>query len=166
MIAPDHGRTDAVQTREDFREDRTWRRSLGRGIFAVTVIAIAYLTLMPNYGRTRFRIVPIPLYRWLAAPEQDWFVNVVAFGFLAVVVFIAGENSAAGGESKSVGIFARRGARLAALLALVCVIEIVQIWIPGRTSSLEDVCFGWSGILAAWLLAVLRDPRAENAGCK
>jgi len=93
VIAPDHGRTDAVQTREDFREDRTWRRSLGRGIFAVTVIAIAYLTLMPNYGRTRFRIVPIPLYRWLAAPEQDWFVNVVAFGFLAVVVFIAGENS-------------------------------------------------------------------------
>ncbi|MFN9367527.1 MAG: hypothetical protein ACK6CT_01985, partial [Planctomycetia bacterium] len=96
----------------------------------------------------------------------DGFVNVDAFGFLAVVVFIAGETSGAGGESKSGGICARRGARLAVLLALVCVIEIVQIWISGRTSSLEDVCTGWSGIFAAWLLSVLRDPRAENAGCK
>ena len=135
-------------------------------IFAVTAVAMAYLTLMPNDGRSRFRIVPLPLYRWLAGPEHDWLVNIIAFGFLAVVVFLVGKNSGARGGSMFAAIFARRGARLAALLALVCAIEIAQIWIPGRTSSLEDVCSGWSGIFAAWLLAVLRDARAENGSRK
>ena len=166
MIAPDHGRTDAKQAGGNFRGDRTWRRNLGRGIFAATAIVIAYLTLMPNYGRERFRIVPLPLYRWLASPEHDWFVNVVAFGFLASVVFFVGRNSCARGGSMFAAIFAHRGARLAALLALVCAIEIAQIWIPGRTSSLDDVCAGWSGIFAAWLVAALLDARAENAGRK
>ena len=166
MIASDRERPDQEQAQESFHGDRTWRRTLGRVIFAITAIAIAYLTLMPNYGHTRFRIVPMPLYRWLSAPEHDWFVNVVAFGFLAMVVFIVEKNSGSRGDSMSAGILARLGVRLAALLLLVCGIEIVQIWIPGRTSSLEDVCFGWSGIFAAWLVVVLLDAPAEKAGRK
>ena len=154
MIAPERGQPNAERRREDFREGNVWRRKIGRVVFAATAVAMAYLTLMPNYGYTRFQIVPSPLYRWLADPEQDWFVNIVAFGFLAVVVFIVW------GKSRG------RGALLATLLALVCAIEIAQIWIPGRTSSLEDVCFGWSGIFAAWFLVVLRDARVENGGAK
>lgn len=154
MIAPDHRRTDAEQARENFRGDRPWRRRLGRGIFAATAIVIAYLTLMPNHGHAHFRIVPMPLYRWLVGPEQDWLVNIIAFGFFAVVVFTVGRKSR------------WRGAGLAALFALVCAIETVQIWIPGRTSSLDDVCAGWSGIFAAWLFAVLWDACAENGGGK
>ena len=166
MIVPDRGRVDSAQTLGDLRGHRTWRRTFGRVIFVLTSIAIAYLALMPNRGRERFRIVPLPLYRWLVGPAQDWFVNIIAFGFFAAVVFIMGGNSGARSGSLFTAIFARRGARLASLLALVCAIEIAQIWIPGRTSSLEDVCSGWSGIFAAWLLAALLDAPAENAGCK
>ncbi len=111
---------------------------------------MTYLTLMPNRGRSRFRVVPLPLYRWLADPMHDWLMNIIAFGFLAAVVFVAGEN------------LGSRRIRLAGLLALVCAIEIAQLWIPGRTSSLDDVCTGWSGIFAAWLVARLLDVRREN----
>ena len=55
---------------------------------------------------------------------------------------------------------ARRGISL--LLLLVCAIELVQMFIPGRVADLDDVCTGWSGIFAAWLLAVLLDARAER----
>ncbi len=111
---------------------------------------------MPNNGHARFRIVPLPLYRWLAAPEHDYLVNVAAFGFLALIIFLIRSHTDSRHESLVAAIFAHRIARLAALLALVCAIEVVQKWIPGRTSSLEDVCTGWSGIFAAWLVAELR----------
>lgn len=139
------------------KSDRTVRSRGGlfsRVLLAGTVTAIAYLTLVPNTGHTRFRIVPLPLYRWLAGPEHDWLVNIIAFGFLALVVFLVDKN-ADSRRGRPAAILAHRGIRLAALLALVCVIETVQIWIPGRTSSLDDVCTGWSGIFAAWLLCVL-----------
>ena len=138
---------------------RGHRRRIGRAILTVTVIAIIYLTLMPNNGHSRFRIVPLPLYRWLEAPEHDGFANIVAFGFLATVVFLVGRNPETRGDGLLAVIFARRTVRLVALLALVCGIEIVQKWIPGRTSSLEDVCTGWSGIFAAWLLCTVFAPR-------
>ena len=136
------------------------RRRISRAVFATTAIAIAYLALMPNNGPARFRIVPLPLYRWLEAPEHDGFANIVAFGFLAVVVFLTGRNPDARGSGLLAAIFARRTVRLAALLALVCGIEIAQRWIPGRVSSLQDVCTGWSGIFAAWLLCMVFDPRS------
>ena len=166
MIAPGHGQRDTAEVQGKVRKNHTWRRIIGRVIFAGTAIAMAYLTLMPNYGRSRFRLVPMPLYHWLTAPEHDWLMNIVAFGFLAMVVFIVGGNSGASCDRCSVSVFARRAGRLVVLLALVCAIEIAQIWIPGRTSSLEDVCFGWSGIFAAWLITVLWDVRAENRARK
>ena len=163
MIAPDHGRPAAPRVRESDPAIRSRGRLFHRAIFAITAIAMAYLTLMPNNGHARFRIVPLPLYRWLAAPEHDSFVNSVAFGFLASVVFLLGRNPDAHGGSLLSAIFASRPARLAALLALVCAIEILQKWIPGRVSSMEDVCTGWSGIFAAWLLSVLLDERAKGS---
>lgn len=138
---------------------RGHRRWISRAVFAVTAIAIIYLTLMPNSGHSRFRIVPLPLYRWLAAPEHDDVVNIAAFGFLATIVFLVGRNPDSRGDGLLAAIFARRTVRLAGLLALVCGIEIVQKWIPGRTSSLQDVCTGWSGIFAAWLLCTVLAPR-------
>ena len=157
MIAPDHGRPAAPRVRENDPAIRRRAQPLRRALPAITAIVITYLTLMPNTGHARFRIVPLPLYRWLAAPEHDWLVNIVAFGFLAAVVFLAGRDPDAHGGSLLSAIFAHRSARLAALLALVCAIELVQRWIPGRISALQDVCTGWSGIFAAWLLAVLLD---------
>ena len=163
MIAPDHCRPAAPHVRESDPAIRRPGRPLRRAIFIITSIVIAYLTLMPNTGHARFRLVPLPLYRLLAAPEHDSIVNIVAFGFLAAVVFMVGRDPDAHGGGLLSAIFACRPARLAALLALVCAIEILQKWIPGRVSSLQDLCTGWSGIFAAWLLAVLRDGRAKSA---
>ena len=140
------------------------RRTFFRLLLAGTSLTIAYLALMPNSGHTRFWIVPLPVYRWVAAPEHDGIVNVFAFGFFAAVVFLVERNPDASGTSLLSAIFATRLARLVGLLALVCAIELVQKWIPGRTSSLDDVCTGWSGIFAAWLLCVLRDAPANGRG--
>ena len=162
MIARDHDRSAAPRARECEAPNRRPVRTLPRVLLAITAIVIAYLTLMPNTGHTRFRIVPLPLYCWLVAPEHDDLANIVAFGFLASVVFLAGRNPDADSGSLLSAIFAHRIARIAALLALVCAIEVVQKWIPGRTSSLEDVCTGWSGIFAAWLVSVLLEGDVKN----
>ncbi len=159
MIAPGAGRPPGSGPRKNDRVIRRHRRTFRRALLAITTIVIAYLALMPNYGQVRFRIVPLPLYRWLAAPEHDWFVNIVAFGFFAAVVFLFGSDPERPTGNLLSAILAHRIARLVALLALVCAIEILQKWIPGRISSMEDVCTGWSGIFGAWLLCTLIDPQ-------
>ena len=164
MIAPDTDHSASRDSRENDPAIRRRRRPFRRALLAVTAIAIAYLTLMPNNGHARFRILPLPLYRWLAAPEHDGFVNIVAFGFLATVVFLAGKKSDGCESGLLATIFASRAARLVALLSLVCGIEIAQKWIPGRVSSLQDVCTGWSGIFAAWLLCSVIDRAPRKTG--
>ena len=164
MIAPAPDHSASRDSRGNDPAIRRRRRPFRRALLAVTAIAIAYLTLIPNNGHARFRILPLPLYRWFAAPEHDGFVNIAAFGFLATVVFLAGRNPGTRGSGLLVTIFASRTARLAALLALVCGIEILQRWIPGRTSSLQDVCTGWSGIFAAWLLCTVIDHAPRKTG--
>ena len=166
MMEPDRGCPGAEPTPDIRAGNRMWKQTVGRVVFAVMALSMAYLTLVPNNGRVRFRIVPLPLYRWLAAPEHDWLVNIIAFGFLAAVVFLVGGNSGTRNGDLFPEIFGRRGVRLVVLLMLVCGIETAQIWIPGRTSSLEDVCTGWSGIFAAWLLSLLLEARAGQAGRK
>lgn len=146
---------------------RSLRRRIFRAIFFLTLCAVLYLALMPNAGHARFKIVPEPMYRWLEATWHDDFGNIVAFGFLALVTFLIGQPDAGSENSGIVAAFHRwfadRNARLACLLAAVVTIEILQIWIPGRTSSLRDVCSGWSGIFAARLLAEILDARVKSA---
>ena len=149
--------------RESVPAIRRYRRTFFRLLLAGTTLTIAYLALMPSSGHARFWIVPLPIYRWLAAPEHDGIVNVFAFGFFAAVVFLVEWNPDAPDTSLLSAIFATRLARLVALLSIVCGIELVQKWIPGRTSSMEDVCTGWSGIFAAWLLSELVDGRAKES---
>ena len=155
MTAPDRGRA----------APRTHRSRSVRAIFFLTLCAVLYLALMPNYGQARFRIVSLPLYRWIA--DHDNLDNIVAFAVLATATFLLGRHPV---DRENAGIsavlerwFASRMARLAALLAMVCIFEILQRWIPGRISSLQDVCTGWSGIFAAWLLSVLLDARTKNS---
>jgi len=143
------------------------RERIIRAVFIIILFAVLYLALMPNNGHARFRIVPLPIYRWLEAPWHDDFGNIVAFAVLSTAAFLLGRNS---GGRENAGItgalvwwFASRNARLTGLLATVCIIEILQKWIPGRVSSLQDVCTGWSGIFAAWLLSVLLDARSKNS---
>lgn len=162
MSAPDPGRT----ARGNESAARTHHRRIVRTFFLLTLCTVFYLTLMPYYGRARFRIVSLPVYRWIAA--HDNFDNIVAFAVLATAAFLLGRHPGDRGNGGIGAAFARRfasrTARLAGLLAMVCMFEILQIWIPGRTSALLDVCTGWSGIFAAWLLCELRDARGKNSG--
>ena len=135
---------------------RTRRLRIVRTLFFLTLCAVLYLALMPNNGHARFRIVSLPVYRWLEAEWHDDLGNIVAFAVLACATFLLGAHPA---DRENDGIsaafarcFASRTARLVGLLAMVCMFEILQRWIPGRTCSLRDVCTGWSGIFAAWLL--------------
>ena len=152
--APEHSPASGGDAR--LRGKRRTGRRLARPLFFATLAAVVYLTLVPNTGHARFRIVSLPLYRWIAAPEHDDFVNIVAFGFLAVAAFLVGrkadDRGSAGFGAMLASLFEGRIPRLAALLAFVCGLEFLQKWIPGRTSELQDVCSGCSGIFAAWLL--------------
>lgn len=140
-------------------------RRIAKACFLPVFAAVLYLALMPNYGRSRFLIVPMPVYRWIC--EHDDFDNITAFAVLASFAFLVGKNPRAREYAATTGAFARifasRSARLTGLLAMVCVLELLQKWIPGRVSSMRDVCTGWSGIFAAWLISVLLDARAENS---
>lgn len=126
--------------------------------------AVLYLALMPSNGHPRFRVVSPPVYRWFA--EHDDFNNIAAFGGLAMVAFLVGGRSHgrknAGVSGAFARMFASRTSRLAGMLAMVCILETLQNWIPGRVSELQDVCTGWSGIFAAWLLSVLLDERVRT----
>ena len=165
MSAPDPERTarPAAQGKGSaFRTDRQW---IGKAFFLLTLSAVLYFALMPYHGHTKILIVPLPVFRWIA--EHDDFDNIMAFAVLAMATFLLGRPPAArkGGIGAAFARrFASRMARLAGLLAMVCVFEILQIWIPGRNSALRDVCTGWSGIFAAWLLCELRDARQKKSG--
>ena len=150
---------------------RTHGQRIVRAFFRVTLCAVLYLALMPNNGHARFRIVPLPVYRWLEATWHDDLGNIVAFGFLACVTFLLGvppaERENGGIGAAFARMFAGPTARLAGLLAMVCTIELLQRWIPGRTSSLQDVCTGWSGIFAAWLACnVFARPTRDDGRCR
>jgi hypothetical protein len=128
------------------------RHLAARGILLVVLAAIAYLALVPNREGQFLPFLPQKIRRWIC--EHDDFNNVVAFAILGLVAFRIGRK---GNASPDAGIlrrvFARREARLASLMALVCLLELAQLVIPGRMSGLRDVCTGWSGLFAAWLLA-------------
>lgn len=131
-----------------------------KALFAIGLAVGLAMAMLPNRYNNPHQFLPLDLRRWVH--RHDDAANIAAFFlFASVGLRLPLSHAKAGMGSPS-----HRLGMVVALMTLVCVIEIVQIWIPGRASSLEDVCFGWSGILAAWLLAVLRDPRAENAGCK
>ena len=135
-------------------------------MFFATLATVVYLALAPNSGHARFRLVSLPLYRWIAAPEHDDFVNIVAFGILALATFLVGRNpddrGIAGVGNILTTLFASRVSRLVALLAFVCMLEFLQRWIPGRTCELQDVCTGGSGVFAAWLLCVVLERPSRN----
>ena len=164
MSAPDHERADSSAGRGNESVPRTLRRRIGRAIFFLALGTVLYLALMPSDGHARFRIVSLPVFRWIAA--HDDFDNIAAFAALALAAFLVGRDPS---ERENAGVcaavarrFASRLARLAGLLTMVCIFEVLQKWIPGRVSSLEDVCTGWSGIFAAWLVSELLDARVKS----
>jgi hypothetical protein len=126
------------------------RRTMGKAALAIILAAIGYLALVPNTHGEFLHFLPQKLRRWIC--EHDDFNNVVGFAVLGTVAFHIGTKRVASpGSSVFRRAFGRKEARLAALMGLVCVFELLQLVIPGRMSSLQDICTGWSGLFAAWL---------------
>ena len=132
-------------------------------IFSAGLAAGLWLALTPNVRGEMHFFLPMELRHWVH--EHDDFANIAAFLCLAIFGLCFQRNPQRGGKSAArpamFRLLEKRAVRVAGLMALVCAIEIVQIFIPGRVADLQDVCTGWSGIFAAWLLSVILDVRAK-----
>ena len=161
--AADHRDLNVNGVTDTVGDKQRARRLAGLAALVVVFAAMCYLALVPNARGEFLGFLPQKLRRWIC--EHDDFNNVVGFAVLGLMAFrIGGRRQmerGAGVAAMLRRIFAHRGARLAALMALVCVFELLQLIIPGRMSGLQDVCTGWSGLFAAWLLAVVLGWRSE-----
>lgn len=121
------------------------------------------LALHPNTRGEVNHLLPADVVKWInnGHDEEE---NLFAFLILGTFALFSGrcsERDSGGAGSKVVRLLRSRPARMAALMGLVCAIELVQNFIPGRVADIDDVCSGWSGIFAAWLLSVLLDERVK-----
>ena len=123
------------------------------------------LAMQPNTRGEVNHLLPAAMVKWIN-DDHDEEENLLAFSILGIFALCFGrhsESGTAGAGSVAARWFRSRAARMAALMVLVCVIELVQNCIPGRVADMDDVCTGWSGIFAAWLLSVLLDARVKNS---
>ncbi len=100
----------------------------------------AYLvatSMLATFIATYFAIVspnPLPDHPWLYG-ENDLTLHVVAFFAVAVPSFCA---------------FRRAWAVVVTIAGLAVILEIMQLFIPGRTASLNDIVAGLVGLLLAY----------------
>jgi len=132
------------------------KSALAAALLLFVLGAMCYLALVPNDRGQFLPFLPTKIRRWIC--EHADFNNVTAFFVLGLIVFRMRAGSMAGAAGR---IFTHWGSRMAALMTLVCLFEILQFLIPGRMSGLRDVCTGWSGVFAAWLIFQIWD-RAGN----
>ena len=130
------------------------------GVFLLALATILLFALEPNRYNSRLHELPRPLAHWLN--EHDDFANYFAFAVFGAIVFALPRSASPTSLfSKILAILSREPVRLVLLLALVSGLEIAQLWIPGRVSSLRDVTTGSSGVLTAWLLYRWLRPRGR-----
>lgn len=165
MTAPDHERAVAPGSRGNSTGPHAPLRRIVRLIFFLTLGLVLFLALIPNRGLWRFHFVPRQIQRWIMT--HDDLNNILAFAVLGTAAFLVRKHRRdreAGGILGAVArTFASQWSRMAGLLVMVCGLEILQRWIPGRVSELEDVCTGFSGIFSAWLVRVLLDARGRDS---
>ncbi len=119
--------------------------------FVIALASALYFALLPNDHRDLLRILPAPIRNWCGM--NDDLSNFLFFGTLAFLSFRLRRSGDASGEEGPWPVRIQI-VRLAALLGLAAALEIAQIWIPGRFSSLRDVWMCWGGILVAWIISM------------
>jgi hypothetical protein len=127
-----------------------------KAIFIGCLAAGLVLALDPDTHGGRHHFVPVAFRAWVN--EHDDLENMIAFFLLTAVALRlprARGNRGTGLPAVALQILDRPLARVAALMLLVCAIELAQLVIPDRVADFQDVCTGWSGIFAAWMLSVL-----------
>lgn len=138
------------------------------GIPALLCIAMLaaglFLALAPNRGNLNY-FMPDAVRKWVNN-DHDEEENLIAFTLLGSFVLCLGRRrdcTTATADSRVLRLLRSRTVLAFALMAMVCAIELVQMFIPGRVADLNDICTGWSGILAGWFLSVLLDSREEKS---
>ena len=133
------------------------KAALLKAVFVIGLVGALALALVPNRHGGIHNFVPASFRVWVN--EHDDIQNIAAFFLIAAVALRLPGVREKGGKTLPAVVLQTLEpplARVAALMLLVCTIELTQRFIPGRVSDLQDVCTGWSGILAAWLLSVFR----------
>jgi VanZ family protein len=118
-----------------------WQRAAFVALFLGTLLVALYFALVPNIRRDVLNVLPDRLRSWCGM--NDDLSNFLLFAILGFLTF---------------RIDAEKGyvwVRLIGLLSLVSALEVAQMWIPGRFSSVRDVLTGGGGVLTAWLLTSL-----------
>jgi hypothetical protein len=116
-------------------------------LLMATIGIVLYFALMPNVRRDVLNVLPAPIRAWCGS--NDDLSNVLLFAILAFITFRVRVGSQGTNEAS--------GWKLAGLLVLVVGLEVAQIWIPGRFSSVRDVLTGSTGVLVVWLLTRIRN---------
>ena len=137
------------------------------GIPALLCIAMLagglFLALAPNRGNLNY-FMPDAVRKWINN-DHDEEENLIAFTVLSSCVLCLGRHSQsrrAASHPKPRRFLSGRSVCVSALMAMVVVIEFMQMFIPGRVADMNDICTGWSGIFAGWLLSLLLDSRGET----
>lgn len=129
-----------------------------RGLFLLTLAAILYLDLRPDSRAATTPLFPAWLGAWF--DHHDTARNFIGFAVLTLASLIAFGSPAPHPSAQPANdqpAVAPSGDRrqlllLAALVALVVLLELAQRWIPARTADPKDVLAGGVGIGFAWLL--------------
>ena len=136
-----------------------------KALFLGGLTAGLLMALLPNPHGDRHTLLPRSFRAWVH--EHDDLENIAAFFLLTSVALRLPLTRGKSGTTLPVvvlKILDQPLARVAALMLLVCAIEFAQFFIPGRVADLQDICTGWSGIFAAWLLAELLGESAQYHG--
>lgn len=135
------------------------------GLILLAMLAAALgLTLAPNNGNLNY-VLPDAVRKWVNN-DHDEEANLIAFTVLGTVALSFARRPPSREtwrRNPMVFLLSSRTFRVMVLLTLICLIELVQNFIPGRVSDLGDMCTGWSGIFTGWLCSVLLDEREK--GC-
>ena len=119
-------------------------RAAGLDLLVVALLLIAVLTLVPTHGANHVELKPFTDIR--PALEHPRGTPGLAAEVGNVLLFMP----------LGLALFVRRRSLVQAAAAgglLSVSIEIAQLWIPGRTTSFDDVILNTLGTVAGWWIA-------------
>jgi glycosyltransferase involved in cell wall biosynthesis len=127
---------------------RHWREIVPSLLCGVAIIAALFFTLRPGNHGQRAQGIPNTIGYWLN--EHDQLANTLGFLVLSVISFSAKLWSSSPRDRTIFALVPR--AFLLGFFALM--IEVIQLWIPGRYCDWRDILMGWGGIFVAFALFV------------
>ena len=147
-------------------------RTFGLSLDALVKVAfwtslgvVLFYTLRPSLYGERVHGMPRAVASWIKL--HDGASNVLMFVVLGSLGFWYGWRPRPTAADPIAGLSPvrrnRRCLRMIGFLGLVALLELAQVWIPGRVCDWQDIAAGWAGILIAWLLW---DVLAGSAGAK